>query len=128
MYRITVTDHFDAAHYLRGYVGKCADLHGHRWTYTVTVKGKTLDKQGIVIDFTLLKSIVRKETERYDHQELNKIPPFDMLNPTAEFLAQVIFTNIHAHLEKLKVWVTLDNVTVWETPTSSCSFTIDEEE
>ena len=36
--------HFDAAHYLRNYKGKCANTHGHRWEVLVKISGRLEDQ------------------------------------------------------------------------------------
>lgn len=92
---LTVTKEFgfDAAHSLPGHPGLCKNLHGHRWSLHVTVKGPVdLDDTGMVLDFSLLKSVVHYTViTKLDHQHLNKILsstgfyfPYD--NPTAERL------------------------------------------
>ncbi|MBI3991349.1 MAG: 6-carboxytetrahydropterin synthase, partial [Candidatus Omnitrophica bacterium] len=50
MYNIRVELYFSSAHYLRGYKGKCEDLHGHNWKVEVTVEAKEPDKIGLVMD------------------------------------------------------------------------------
>ena len=73
---------FDAAHYLPGYDGKCANMHGHRWMLDVEVEGP-VGSNGMVIDFGELKELVgSKVINRLDHQVLNDI----MGMPTAECL------------------------------------------
>ena len=55
MYQISVEQHFDAAHFLRGYHGKCEALHGHRFRVVVKVKSSGVNDIGIAYDFTDLK-------------------------------------------------------------------------
>jgi 6-pyruvoyltetrahydropterin/6-carboxytetrahydropterin synthase len=45
MYEIVVEKHFDAAHYLREYKGKCENMHGHR--YGVHVSKAERDRAGV---------------------------------------------------------------------------------
>lgn len=74
---------FSAAHQLTHYHGKCERLHGHNYRLAVTVKGDVA-KNGLVIDFLILKSIVRKHVlDQVDHSHLNDL--FE--NPTAERIA-----------------------------------------
>ena len=73
---LKIRHHFDAAHFLENYEGKCANLHGHRWGITVFAKG-IVKPDGMLIDFTVIK----KEIDKLDHQFLNDIVKF---NPTAE--------------------------------------------
>lgn len=73
MIYITKKFHFEAAHALVGYDGKCRNIHGHSYELQVTVKGMPIDepgnpKNGMVIDFKDLKQIVNEEVvERLDH-------------------------------------------------------------
>ena len=55
MYRVSVQQHFDAAHYLRGYQGKCEELHGHRFQAVVTVESSQLNDVVMAFDFSELK-------------------------------------------------------------------------
>jgi 6-pyruvoyltetrahydropterin/6-carboxytetrahydropterin synthase len=108
---ITKTFEFDSAHKLDWYKGKCSNLHGHRWTLSVTVEGK-LNKNGIVMDFGDLKKLVNEEIiEKLDHKYLNLI----FLNPTAENIALKIFDVIS---KKVPKGVKLVEVSLWEQPTS----------
>lgn len=71
--RITRIFNFDMAHALPGYDGKCKNIHGHTYQLEVTVKGETLPenstpKNGMLIDFSVLKNLINKELdERWDH-------------------------------------------------------------
>ena len=71
--RVTKKFTFDMAHALYGHDGACANIHGHTYHLAVTIFGSPLieinnPKNGIVIDFTDLKSIVKKEViDRFDH-------------------------------------------------------------
>jgi len=55
MFEISIEKEFDAAHFLRGYQGKCEALHGHRYKVVVTVKSNVLNDIGLAYDFTVLK-------------------------------------------------------------------------
>jgi len=55
MYQVSVEQHFDAAHFLRGYHGKCEALHGHRFRVVVKVTASRVDNIGIAYDFVELK-------------------------------------------------------------------------
>ncbi|MCD6519056.1 MAG: 6-carboxytetrahydropterin synthase QueD [Anaerolineae bacterium] len=112
MYRICVRRHFDAAHGLRGYAGKCEALHGHRWEVVVCVESETLNEIGIAFDFTVLKRELDAVLARFDHRNLNETPPFDQINPSSENIARTIF---HALKERLP-HVGLKYVEAWESP------------
>lgn len=113
MYELTVRDHFDAAHSLRGYPGECCKLHGHTWDVEVTVRGERLDGIGIVYDFKRLKDDLRAVLDDYDHAYLNEVPPFDELNATAENLARVVYERL---AETVGSEVGITEVAVWESP------------
>jgi 6-pyruvoyltetrahydropterin/6-carboxytetrahydropterin synthase len=93
---IEVREHFDAAHALRGYRGKCEKLHGHRFEVIVTLQVKELDDIGLAYDFTVLKRHLREVLARFDHVCLNDVPPFDRINPSSENIA----TTIHGEFQK----------------------------
>ena len=71
--RITKEFKFEMAHALYGYDGLCANIHGHSYRLWVTVRGEVKNenghtKDGMLMDFTDLKSIVKPEiVDRYDH-------------------------------------------------------------
>ena len=73
MVRITKEFKFEMAHALHGYDGLCKNIHGHSYKLCVTVKGeikkdKGNPKDGMVLDFDVLKSIVKPEIiNKYDH-------------------------------------------------------------
>ena len=113
MYELTVKDHFDAAHALRGYPGECRELHGHTWEIEVTVEGERLDEIGIVYDFKSLKSDLAEALAPYDHAYLNEIPPFDEISPTAENLARVLYEALSTRVDPR---VRVSAVAVWESP------------
>lgn len=97
--------HFDSAHQLPDYKGKCANAHGHRWEVRVSVKANRLDGQGMVVDFTKLKTII----DKLDHCWLNDL----VGNPTAENLASYIFDSLK------REGVNVDSVELWESPGAS---------
>lgn len=70
------------------YESKCANLHGHNWIVTVWCKSKTLDDNGMVMDFTHIK---REVQDKLDHKFLNDVVEF---NPTAENIAKWVCEQI----------------------------------
>ena len=100
MFQVCVQVHFDAAHFLRNYDGNCAKLHGHRWNVIVCMEGRQLDDLGMLIDFSEVKQIIRKKINLLDHSLLNDAASFGIngVNPTAENLAQYIFTELKKDL------------------------------
>jgi len=114
MYRVTVEKSFDAAHYLRGYQGKCEALHGHRFRILVSVQASALNDIGLAYDFTDLKKHLGDILERFDHTCLNDVPPFDKINPTSEHIAATIYEELKARLAGAPV--AMESVEVWESP------------
>ncbi|MDY6911274.1 MAG: 6-carboxytetrahydropterin synthase QueD [Chloroflexota bacterium] len=116
MYRVSVRQHFDAAHYLRNYQGKCEQLHGHRFQAAVTLESPELDQVGMAYDFSELKKHLREILERFDHVCLNDIAPFDQINPSSENIATTIYRELEPQLKQTPV--TIFSVEVWESPES----------
>ena len=89
MYTVKKRMEIAGAHRLNlNYESKCANLHGHNWIVTVWCKSKTLDDNGMVIDFTHIK---REVQDKLDHKFLNDVVPF---NPTAENIAKWVCEQI----------------------------------
>ena len=114
MYEITVEQHFDAAHYLRGYEGKCEALHGHRFQVLVTLTAARLDHVGMAYDFTVLKKILGEIIGRFDHSCLNELAEFSKSNPTSENIATTVYKALKKKLGKAPV--TISRVEIRETP------------
>ena len=120
MYKMAVEQHFDAAHFLRGYKGKCEALHGHRYRVMMKVKASKLDDIGLAYDFTELKRHLGDTINRFDHTCLNDSPPFDKLNPSSENIAQTIYNELKPKLKEAPV--SLTSVEVWESPDSGVEY------
>ena len=120
MYEISVERHFDAAHFLRGYKGKCEALHGHRFRVVTRVAAPELDDIGLAYDFTELKKHVDSILARFDHTCLNDVPPFDEINPSSENIATVIYEELHTRLASAPL--TISCVEVWESPQTGVSY------
>jgi 6-pyruvoyltetrahydropterin/6-carboxytetrahydropterin synthase len=123
MYEITVEKHFEAAHYLRGYRGKCEKTHGHRYKVVVKIKTSKLNEIGLAYDFTDIKGHLKDILERYDHACLNDIPPFDKINPSAENIAATIYNELKEKLATAPV--TLMAVEAWESPEQGVTYSPD---
>ena len=123
MYQVCVEQHFDAAHYLRGYQGKCEAMHGHRYRVVVKIKSSAVDDIGIAYDFTDLKRHLREILANFDHVCLNDVPPFDKINPSAENIATTIYEELKPKLEGAPV--SLSGVEVWETPQQGVAYSPD---
>lgn len=123
MYEVTVEDSFAAGHYLRNYKGKCENPHGHNYKVRVTLRGATLDKAGLLLDFKDLKEVMKHVIDRLDHQMLNDIDPFTTLNPSAENLAKYFYDQAGAKLKSLTQGrVDVKDVTIWETDTTTARY------
>ena len=112
MYQVRVRRHFDAAHALRGYKGKCEAMHGHRYEVVVCLEADELDDTGLAYDFTALKAVLEPIIQRFDHTLLNEAPPFDKINPSSENIARVIYDELLRCIEGAR----LSAVEVWESP------------
>ena len=112
MYHLTVEQHFDAAHHLVGYRGKCQRNHGHRFLVQTTVEGAEVNNLGMLIDFGEVKTKVDFELEKLDHWDLNTITPFDIINPTAENIASYLYYRLQNAFGKTK----LTSVKIYESP------------
>ena len=116
MYELTVRADFEAAHMIKNYPGKCARLHGHNWIVEAEVVGDKLNELGILIDFKILKTELKKILEEFDHQYLNELEIFSDKNPTAENLAKIIFEKFSAN--KIFVDAKLSAIKIYESPKS----------
>ena len=122
MYRVHIRDHFDSAHFLRGYQGRCEALHGHRWEVVVAVETDQLNDIDLAYDFTLLKRVLREQVlVRLDHHCVNDVPPFDQINASTENLARVIYGWMVEGLAQDPVRVAY--VEVFESPDSWVHYT-----
>ena len=65
----------------------------------VTLAGKELDKAGLLLDFKDLREVMKHVIDRLDHQMINEIEPFTVLNPSAENLAKYFYDEIECALE-----------------------------
>ncbi len=111
MYYLKTSAEFDSAHFLAGYKGKCANIHGHRWKVEVTVAADALiesgEKRGMVIDFGDLKHEVRALAAlRNEDFRLIEVA----YRPTAENFAMDFFGTLREKGLPVKT------VTVYETP------------
>jgi 6-pyruvoyltetrahydropterin/6-carboxytetrahydropterin synthase len=112
MFEVTVEAGFSSGHYLRNYKGKCENPHGHNYRVLVTLAGE-------VLDFKLLKTLLRPVVERLDHLMINDIEPFTELNPSAENLARYFYQQTSRQLEEMTAGrVRVKDCTLFETDTS----------
>lgn len=119
MFEITVEAGFSSGHYLRNYYGKCENPHGHNYRVLVTLAGAELDEAGLLLDFKVLKTLLRPVVDYLDHQMINDLAPFTELNPSAENLARYFYQQTSQQLlEKTGGRVHVKDCTIFETDTS----------
>jgi len=121
MYQLFVEEHFDAAHYLRKYCGKCENLHGHRFKVIARLQAEELDEAGLAYDFAQLKRYLREILASFDHICLNDVPPFTEIEPSCENIAATIYDELKSRVSGSSA--TLAYVEVWESPTSGVVYT-----
>ena len=115
MFELKVKGDIASAHQLRGYEGRCKDLHGHTWKIEVTVVSDKLDAIGMVADFKVMKKLLKDVLEPIDHVYLNDLPFFKEANPTTENIAKYIYQEFAKAIRPLK----LKQVEVWESDSAS---------
>ena len=115
-YEISTEGTFSAAHFLDGYEGDCARLHGHNWRVRVAIRAEKNEPIGLTYDFRSLKSLIQEVIEVLDHSVLNELPVFKGKNPTAETIAEWCYEEIasrigdsRASVVRVEVWESLQN-------------------
>lgn len=137
MYLLKTSAAFDSAHFLKGYHGKCANIHGHTWQVEVTAGSETLqasgEQRGMVIDFSDLKQAVRTLVNGFDHTllyERGSLQPVTLtalraegfsltevpFRPTAENFAYYFYQTLAQSLpvKRVAVYETPANCAVYE--------------
>lgn len=108
MYYVRKKFEISAAHSLSlSYPSKCTRLHGHNWIVTVECKSETLNKDGMVVDFTHIKELVM---DRLDHSVINEVIDG---NPTAENIARWIVDTV-PHCWRCEVQESEGNTAIYE--------------
>jgi 6-pyruvoyltetrahydropterin/6-carboxytetrahydropterin synthase len=123
-FEVMIERNFSSAHQLRGYKGKCENLHGHNYKIEIYARGEELDNIGLLVDFGELKEAADQVVQYLDHRNINELEPFDEeLNPSAENLARYILERVSAQVgdERVQVY----KVRCFETPTSVATYQID---
>ncbi len=112
-YELIVKQKFSSAHFLENYKGKCEKMHGHTFSIEVCFKVDKLDKSGISIDFTEIKSYLKEILP--DHQVLNEIYDF---SPSAENLSRYFYY-------KIKEKYPVSKVIIWESEDAGAVYSED---
>jgi len=122
---LCIWQEFSAMHFLPN-VKKCKRIHGHNWRVQVCIQGERLNKQGMLIDFRLLKKWVKEEVDKLDHHPLNFFIPIT----TAEVLSMYLFFKLwkkvvsYGYLHKgIKYWVS--RVGIQETKDTYVEYTLE---
>ena len=124
MFEVSAEQSFAAGHALRGYKGKCENVHGHNYRIRVTIEGEQLNSIGLLVDFVEMKRLMKEIIEYWDHKFINDLPPFDEINPTAENMAKWFFermqeglangvAEVPARIKEVKVWETDRNIATY---------------
>ena len=116
---LKIKTHFDAAHKLQNYDGKCSNLHGHRWEVIFCFKGAINVDSGMVVDFSVIKPVVNRILP--DHKYLNEV--YDLSEPTAERLVCCIFNDTAKAIKDADLGIELEQIELYESP--ECSVIID---
>jgi len=114
MFLINVKAHYDSAHFLRNYHGKCERLHGHRYEVEAAFAFDDVGEGGMAFDFSVAKAALREIADDLDHRNINDIPPFTEIEPSAENQARYIYDRLKVSLPDVRD--SLVYVRLWETP------------
>ena len=120
MYELMIETGFASAHQLRGYKGKCENLHGHNWKVQVYVTAEKLNDIDLAIDFHDLKDMTKELVSQLDHTCLNNVFPFTEKNPSSENIARWIYDSLKKRLQAYQVDISA--VTIWESETASATY------
>jgi 6-pyruvoyltetrahydropterin/6-carboxytetrahydropterin synthase len=115
VFTVSAQAHYDAAHFLANYDGKCRNLHGHRYVVDVAVQASELNEAGIAFDFVDLKAELRALADHLDHELLNELPEFQGVETSAENQARWFFEELRSRLPP-DIAEGLLYARVWETP------------
>ena len=110
MFELTVERDFLATHAIT-IAGVPETPHEHRWRVAVAVRGDGLDADGLLCDFHEVERAIDAVIDPFRDGDLNTIPPFNTLNPTAENVAKYIAAGI-----EVPTGVELHTVSVTEAP------------
>jgi 6-pyruvoyltetrahydropterin/6-carboxytetrahydropterin synthase len=122
MFLLNVKAHYDAAHFLRNYRGKCEKLHGHRYVVEAGLAFDDVGPGGMAYDFGDAKRHLRAVAGRLDHENINELEPFTEIEPSAENQARWIFEQLRELLAERADH--LAYVRVWETPNQYAQYSL----
>jgi 6-pyruvoyltetrahydropterin/6-carboxytetrahydropterin synthase len=122
MFEVMVEESFAAGHALRGYKGKCENVHGHNYKVRVVLAGEQLDSVGLLYDFVALRRLLAEIIRGLDHRFLNDLPPFTDINPSAENIARYFYDELARRVGTSPNGATLREVTVSESETTTATY------
>jgi len=120
MFEVSVREDFSAAHRLKGYPGECENVHGHNWIVEAFIRSDRLNDIGVTIDFREIKNALKKILADLDHNDLNRIPPFDRENPSSENIARYVYGKLSEALNSPGIKVS--KINVYETADACASY------
>lgn len=110
--RLTKQFEFEMSHALLNYDGLCRNIHGHSYKLQITVIGEPLNepghpKDGMVVDFSILKKIVKEEiVEPLDHSlMINNVHAHDKLVELGEMYERHHVVNFQPTSENLVIYI-----------------------
>ena len=125
MYTLKVEGAFEAAHRVVNYPGKCDACTATTGRSRQSCAARSSTSSACFVDFKAIKNALKGVLDRFDHRFLNELEPFAAgINPTAENLARIIFEELagnDAFVRDSELFA----ITVYETPTSSVTYTRD---
>jgi 6-pyruvoyltetrahydropterin/6-carboxytetrahydropterin synthase len=119
-YEISTEVGFSAAHFIAGYEGDCAKLHGHNWKVRAAIRAVRSKPTGLTYDFRRLRALLTEVVAPLDHSVLNDLPFFAGRNPTAETIAEWIYHETCTRIEDESV--SLARVDVWESDLNCATY------
>ena len=103
MYVVSVQAHYDSAHFLRNYKGKCERLHGHNYRVRVYVGADELDSIGMVVDFVALKRALMEVVRRFEAETLLAgVESPAVFKPTIDKPSQLSANDLQRYLDAAK--------------------------
>jgi len=121
-FEVMIERNFSSAHQLRGYKGKCENLHGHNYKIEIYARGSELNNIGLLVDFVELKDAADDLVTYLDHKNLNELEPFIEHNPSAENVARFVLEQLASKIDDERVRIY--KVRCFETPTSVATYEV----
>lgn len=113
-FELALDSFFGASHAVR----PNGEKHTHSYRVQAVFVTDTVDENGMVAGFREVKALLEREAKKFANKFLNELPPFDVVQPTGENVAAVMFRNLAAALlEEMPGGPELVAVTLWENPT-----------